>query len=266
MKEELIKTSLDSIVLSDAASVLMFENVMRKYREKKKKTKYVRLIVPVTACAALAAVGVGITSAVLMQKVPDKSSETSFEYADGNKDISGGGSLSPLSPSKNILLYCADAVLTDEEGYVYLRENEASIKNSLTASGVPVNDMRISEHGYRHINCDDTLEYYFINLGFREYIIHDGEKPVSTVTVTKDPDGFISCSVSFGADEYYRALDDLIKHNKGGKMIFLYVGSLEIILTENSDPLCLTCDVSELFRNIPDPFGRFCIEEAVFTP
>lgn len=264
MREELIKASLDGIVLSDTASKRILDHVMKKYAENKKRTARVRIAVPAAACAALAA-GAGISGAVLFRKSTDIISETEIGQTDGT-DKSGDGLFdftAQLLPDVKIEL--CGASLGDAEGRAYLCENEGSVKSSLLASGVPVGDMRISEHGYRHINCGSGSRC-FINLGFRDYLIYSGDELISVVTVTKDDDGRMGLSVSFGADEYYRSLDGFLSSHRGEKMIFLYAGSLEVILTESSEPFCAGHDAAALFEDVTDPYERFYNDEAVFTP
>ena len=270
MREELIKTSLDAVILSDTASKRMYDSIITKYRERQKKTARSRIIVPAAACAALAAFGASFAGVMLSREKAGASVETYGYLTDAAENgISGdgtGGFTAPLSQNTGIVLYGAD--LTDGEGYAYLCENFGSIKSSLSSSGVAVSDMNIYEHGYRHIKCENTQDVtqYSVNSGFRDYLIYNGDTLVSIVTVTKDDDGRIGSSMSFGADEYYRALDTFIKANGSTEMIFLYAGSYEIILTENSEPFCPVCDVSALFKNISEPFEEFYNKEAVFTP
>ena len=136
--------------------------------------------------------------------------------------------------------------------------------------------MKISERGYRHIKCERTasadneetldLTVYSVNQGFRDYLIYNGDTLVSIVTVTKDEDGRMGSSISFGADDYYRSFDKFIKQNAGKETIFLYVGMTEVILTKDLAPFSVAHDVSPLFENIADPFETFYSEAVVYVP
>ena len=278
MKEDMIKNSLDGISLSEEASKRMYDNIQKKYAKNKKKTLSPRIIIPVAACAALLAVTVIVTGTVL-SRAKDVKTEDTFDSATTTVDPDGlsgegGGFNVPLTPVSDILFRGAD--LSDGEGYAYLCENYGSIKSSLSASGVNVSDMKISEHGFRHIKCERTasadneetldLTVYSVNQGFRDYLIYNGDTLVSIVTVTKDEDGRMGSSISFGADDYYRSFDRFIKQNAGKETIFLYVGMTEVILTKDLAPFSVAHDVSPLFENINDPFDAFYSEAVVYVP
>ena len=115
---------------------------------------------------------------------------------------------------------------------------------------------------------EETLDLtvYSVNQGFRDYLVYNGDTLVSIVTVTKDDDGRISSSVSFGADDYYRSFDKFIKQNAGKEIIFLYVGNIEVLLTEDYAPFSVGHNVSPLFENIRDPFEAFYNEDIVYVP
>lgn len=278
MESEKIKESIDGIAIKDGASARMYDNIQKKYESKKKSGINPRILIPVAACAALLVVGVSVTGIVLSKAtdgipVDSFGAVTTTVDPDGLAGEGNGGLNVPLSPVSDILFNGSD--LTDNEGYGYLCENYGSIKSSLSASGVPVSDMKISEHGFRHIKCEnktsadyeETLDLteYSVNQGFRDYLIYNGEALVSIVTVTKDEDGHIGSSISFGADDYYRSFDKFIKQNAGKEIIFLYVGNIEVLLTEDYAPFSVGHNVSPLFENMRDPFNAFYSESVVYV-
>ena len=280
METEKIKDCIDKIALTDDASERMYSNIQKKYESKKKSGVNPRIIIPVAACAALLAIGVSVTGIVLSKAKDGRTAETygivtTTVDPDGLAGEGNGfaGLNIPLSPVSDILF--KNAVLTDEEGRAYLNENFGSIKSSLSASGVSVSDMKISEHGYYHIKCEQKtsadyevtldLTEYSVNQGFRDYLVYNGDTLVSIVTVTKDDDGRVGSSVSFGADDYYRSFDKFIKQNAGKEIIFLYVGNTEVILTNDYAPFSVGHNVSPLFENMRDPFNAFYSESVVYV-
>ena len=156
--------------------------------------------------------------------------------------------------------------ITDEEAQEYLALNKESIASSLSASGVPADNITFSKTGYCHVSYDGTegrqLE---VREDFRDYLVYSGGKLIAIMTVTKE-NGRLSGTPAFGGP-WFDGYDSFLKAHKGEKLLYVYAGYTEIIITP--DNTCFNLqgkDVSEYFEGVSDPYEYFYSEPATYTP
>ena len=149
----------------------------------------------------------------------------------------------------------AEYAFSDEEGFAYLQENVESIRSSLEASGVEADEMAICEDGYSHFRTDDNS----VDANVMDYPVYNGDELIGIITVINDEDG-MSHTVSFGAD-WYEHYAEFLQQHKGEKLVYLYVGATEAVITSDNRVWCVQ-DLQPV--DIPD--GRddayyFCDQE-----
>ena len=149
----------------------------------------------------------------------------------------------------------AEYAFSDEEGFAYLQENVESIRSSLEASGVAADEMAICADGYSHFRTDDNS----VDANVRDYPVYNGDELIGIITVINDEDG-MSHTVSFGA-EWYEQYAEFLQQHKGEKLVYLYVGATEAVVTSDNRVWCVQ-DLQPV--DIPD--GRedayyFCDQE-----
>ena len=172
--------------------------------------------------------GAGINASLTL---PDGSGGKSGGNIGGDAyggDIIGGEHDVTRGDSAFINIAIDGELLTDEEGRAYLEENEASILGSLKSSGVAMSNPKIADKGYGHLNIDsDGALVYHSN--FRDYIVYDGDRVVSIVTLWKE-NGKIYSSPSFGAP-WFKDYSDYLKAHKGEELVYVYYGNAEVIIS-----------------------------------
>ncbi len=156
--------------------------------------------------------------------------------------------------------------ITDDEAKAYFEKNFSGIKSALTASGVATGNMKISETGYGHI-CYDGVEGKGAELrqGFRDYLVHNDGRLIAIITLMKE-NGAISDCPAFGAS-WFDQYDAYLKQHAGQELIYLYAGSMEIVLAPDGT-VCnpMGTDVSHYLEGIENPYERFYHTAAIYVP
>ncbi len=156
--------------------------------------------------------------------------------------------------------------ITDEEAKAYFEENKTSIVSSLSASGVPADNIKISDKGYSHVSYDGTEgKQLELRQDFRDYLVYNGDDLVAIITVTKE-NGRLSSSPAFGG-AWFNDYAAFLKNHKSEKLLYVYAGFMEIIITP--DNKCFNpqgSDVSEYMRGVDNPYEYFYAEGATYTP
>ena len=147
----------------------------------------------------------------------------------------------------------------------YLREN-TWIGSALAAGGVSADDITYSETGYCHVSYDGTegkpLE---VRESFRDYLAYNDGKLIAIITVTKE-NGKLSASPAFGGP-WFGKYDAFLKGHKGEKLLYVYAGWMEIIITpDNRYVNPQGTDVSAYFAGVENPYAYFYNEAATYTP
>lgn len=187
---------------------------------------------------------------------------------DGGFEYSGGVAI-PATPdvmgAKPGVVTTGEKI-TDAEAKAYFDENRQSIVNSLYASGVNADNIRIEEKGYSHVSYDGTegkpLE---LRQNFRDYLIYNGDELVSIYTLTKE-DGKLYGSPAFGGP-WFPDYNNYLKAHRGQKLLYVYAGFMEIIIApDNTYVNPIGTDISEFMKGIDKPYEYFYAEGATYTP
>lgn len=190
---------------------------------------------------------------------------TETVYGGGSSPSSYGGVFIPAVP-KNTVKTTGEK-LTDEEAKAYFEKNGGHIVSSLSASGVPADNIRISDTGYGHLSYDgSTMDYVELRQNFRDYPVFNGDELVAIVTLYKS-DGEIFDSPAFGAP-WFGEYNNILKRHSGEKLVYLYAGQFTeiIIAPDNTCYNPLGTDVSAYFEGLDDPYGYFLNDGAVYVP
>ena len=200
---------------------------------------------------------------VVLSSYVDNTDVIENDGPNGGENI--GGWYVPGLPATNEIDLVGDEI-TEEEAKRYFEENRASITNSLSASGIAADDIRISDTGYCHISynggADKNLE---IRQNFRDYLVYNGDRLVAIVTLTKD-NGLLSSTPAFGGT-WFDDYNAFLKQHEGQKLLYLYAGWMEIIISpDNTCTNPMGQDISEYLKGIENPYEWFYNEAAVYTP
>lgn len=156
--------------------------------------------------------------------------------------------------------------ITDEEAQEYLALNKESIASSLSASGVPADNITFSKTGYCHVSYDGTEgKQLEVRENFRDYLVYSGGKLIAIMTVTKE-NGALSGTPAFGGP-WFDDYDKFLGNHKGEKLLYVYAGYMEIIITPDN-----TCynhqgkDVTDYLEGVPNPYEYFYSDSATYTP
>lgn len=187
---------------------------------------------------------------------------------DGGFEYSGGAMI-PATPDvmgANPGVVTTGEKITDAEAKAYFEENKQSIVNSLSASGVSTDNIRIEEKGYSHVSYDGAegkpLE---LRQNFRDYLIYNGDELVSIYTLTKE-DGKLYGSPAFGGP-WFPDYNNYLKAHRGQKLLYVYAGFMEIIIApDNTYINPIGTDISEFMKGIDKPYEYFYAEGATYTP
>lgn len=188
--------------------------------------------------------------------------------ADGSGNgynYSVGGFMIPFPPKSNNITFKGEKI-TDEEATAYFSENRVSIVSAFSASGVPADNIKISEHGYCHISYDGTegkgLE---VIQNFRDFLVYNGNRLAAIITLTKE-NGVISNTSSFGAP-WFDNYNEYLKEHTGQKLIYVYASNMEIIIAPDESYVNpMGYEVSEYLNRVKNPYEWFYNENIVFIP
>ena len=192
----------------------------------------------------------------------------------GGSDIYGGDTTGgvniPIDIFKDfdiIPIERVGEVLTDEEAREYFSTNLVGIANSLAASGVNADSLRVSEHGYCHINLSDNNNSVApeIRRNFRDYLAYSGDELVAIITLAKE-DGQIYSTPAFGGP-WFSDYNEKLQNYKGQKLLYLYVGFIEVVIAPDNSYFCTGgADISSFMEAVENPYERLYAEEAIYIP
>ena len=156
--------------------------------------------------------------------------------------------------------------ITDAEAKAYFDENGASITSALAASGVPADNIRISEKGYSHISYDGTEgKQLELRQNFRDYIVYNGDSIVAIVTLCKE-NGKLYNTPAFGAP-WFSAYNSYLNAHKGQKLLYVYAGPWELIIAPDGTYASPNgSDVTSCLEGVKNPYQYFYSEGATYTP
>ena len=168
--------------------------------------------------------------------------------------------------------------ITDEEAKAYFDEHRESIISSLSASGVPVDnvDVRIAETGYCHVYYDGAEGKSFeIRQNYRDYLVYIGEEEelAAIITLFKE-NGELYDTPMFGA-AWFEGYGDYLKEHKGEKLIYVYASWYEIIIAPDNtyfNPMGVDYNAqglnitSKYLEGVDKPYEVFYHEAATYTP
>ena len=175
------------------------------------------------------------TTANLTTSAPAQQGQAATTQGASGPDKSGGdeyggpvgGVRIPALPADRTVQYThTGEAITDEEAAAWFKEN-TWLQSALASSGVDVSGVRFAEHGYCHVSYDGTLE---VRQNFRDYLVWNGRGDlIAIVTLTKE-NGILSATPAFGAP-WFGAYNAFLQQHKGEALVFVYAGSLELVLT-----------------------------------
>ncbi|MBQ6019479.1 MAG: hypothetical protein IJL26_04785 [Clostridia bacterium] len=183
-------------------------------------------------------------------------------------DESGGMDVCiPVLPADRTIVETGERI-TEEEAAAYFAQNLGSLASALSASGVPADSLRVSEKGYSHV-CYSGLagERLEARVNFRDYLVYNGEELVAIVTLYKE-NGQLYATPAFGA-AWFGTYSDFLKRHWREALVYVYAGSLEIILSPDGRVFSAVGaggDASRYFEGVDDPYSLFFHPAAVYIP
>ena len=172
----------------------------------------------------------------------------------------------PVLP-QNLEIVTTGEKITDEEAAAYFAERKGSIAQSLGASGVAADNIRISEKGYCHA-CYSGLEGERLEVreNFRDYLVYNGETLVAIVTLYKENGKFYD-TPSFGAP-WFSDYAAFLREHRGEELVYVYAGFAEIILLPDGGMYsALSGIVPEYYmEGTEDPYHVFYHPSDVYVP
>ena len=157
--------------------------------------------------------------------------------------------------------------ITDEEAAAYFAERKGSLAQSLSASGVAADNIRISEKGYCHA-CYYGMEGERLEVreNFRDYLVYNGETLIAIVTLYKE-NGQLFDTPAFGAP-WFSDYAAFLRQHRGEDLVYVYAGFAEIILTPDGGMYsALSGIIPEYYmEGTQDPYHVFYHPSDVYTP
>ena len=155
--------------------------------------------------------------------------------------------------------------ISDAEAVEYFRKNLTGIADTLSQSGVPVQDLYFSKTGYCHMILGSETEVPLIILDTRTYLAYSGEKLVAIVDLVKR-DGSISWEVIFGT-EWLDGFGGFLSKYSGQKIAFAYIDGTEIAISPYGEYFCPSGSGDSGILGIFSPYVYICKDSnAVFVP
>ena len=220
----------------------------------------------------------GYSVPIPSEPTPDTSSTTVPAVQPGTSDVpdgenfggpSGGGTgyLSiPVIPFNREIVTTGEKI-TDEEAAAYFAERKGSLAQSLGASGVAADNIRISEKGYCHA-CYSGLEGERLEVreNFRDYLVYNGETLIAIVTLYKE-NGKLYDTPAFGAP-WFSDYAAFLRQHRGEELVYVYAGFAEIILTPDGGMYsALSGIIPEYYmEGTEDPYHIFYHSSDVYIP
>ncbi|MBQ7541751.1 MAG: hypothetical protein IJT44_05620 [Clostridia bacterium] len=206
-------------------------------------------------------------------KKPQPTETTTAQPKDGSGSTYGGdtqlgGWMIPCVPAVTGAQPGVKVVgekITDAEARAYLMEN-TWIGSALAASGVPADNLTYSETGYCHVSYDGVEgKQLELRQNFRDYLAYSDGELVAIITLTKE-NGRLSATPAFGGP-WFSAYDAFLNAHKGEKLLYVYAGFMEIIITpDNRYVNPQGTDVSAYFEGVENPYEYFYNDAATYTP
>lgn len=183
---------------------------------------------------------------------------------------SGGGETGyfaiPLVPFNREIVTVGEKI-TDEEAAAYFAERKGSIAQSLSASGVAADNIRISEKGYCHV-CYSGVEGERLEVreNFRDYLVYNGETLVAIITLSKE-NGRLYDTPAFGGP-WFADYAAFLRRHRGEELVYVYAGFAEIILTPDGGMYsALSGIIPEYYmEGVQDPYHVFYHPCDVYVP
>ena len=185
---------------------------------------------------------------------------------DGSGDGRGtAGVMIPTGPATNELSFAGEEI-TDGEAAAYFDANRESLFGAFRAEGIAMSDVRISDHGYCHIQYDGTPEKGLeVIRNSRDYLVYSGDRLAAILTLAKE-NGALRHSLEFSSAGY-EEYDEYLNVHKGQELIYLYAGSMEIVLAPDGDNINpLGSDIAGYLSWVKDPYEWFYSKDVVFIP
>ena len=209
-----------------------------------------------------------VTSSAAEQPSTTQNCTTSAVLSGGNSDLY----VLPEKSAKEQLKRSGEK-LTDKQAKAYFKDNLSWLQSALSASGVPAENLRVSDRGYSHVYFENfansgkrTPPVCAIRQNFRDYPVWNGDELVAIVTLVQE-NGEIYATPAFGG-AWFRDFGAFLNEHKGEKLLFLYFGGqTEFVLTpdgkvRNPQGMELAPD----FGSIAQPYAFFYCDEAVYVP
>ena len=172
----------------------------------------------------------------------------------------------PVLP-QNLEIVTTGEKITDEEAAAYFAERKGSLAQSLGASGVAADNIRISEKGYCHV-CYSGVEGERLEVreNFRDYLVCNGETLIAIVTLYKENGKFYD-TPSFGAP-WFGDYAAFLRQHRGEELVYVYAGSAEIILTPDGGMYSPLAGIIPAYymEGIKDPYHVFYHPGDVYVP
>ena len=195
--------------------------------------------------------------------------ESVTEAADSGYRTGGNGFFIPAVPAAAGAepgINITGEKITDSEAKAYFDENRQSIVSTLAASGVPADDIKISEKGYSHVSYDGTEgKQLELRQDFRDYPVYNGSRLVAIITLTKE-NGRLYNTPAFGAP-WFDSYSDYLNAHKGQKLLYVYPKNAEIVIApDGSYRSTAGYDVQDYFEGVDNPYQYFYSEAATYIP
>lgn len=187
---------------------------------------------------------------------------TIYNSTTGDKDNGNAVSM----PISNGDIRVTGEEIRDEEAKEYFQENKEKVLSVYSNENDDGNSIEISDRGYFHITYMEDDEHGFeIRQNYRDYLVYNGRELVGIITLYKEK-GKIYDTPSVGG-KWFENYDSFLKSHSGEKLLYIYIGMTEIIITP--DNLCYNpfgLDIASFFEGIENPYDVFYNEKAVFVP
>ena len=222
----------------------------------------------------------GYSVPIPSEPAPDTASTTVPAVQPGTSDVPegenfggpSGGEIGtgyfniPVIPFNREIVTTGEKI-TDEEAAAYFAERKGSLAQSLGASGVAADNIRISEKGYCHA-CYSGLEGERLEVreNFRDYLVYNRETLIAIVTLYKE-NGKLYDTPAFGAP-WFSDYAAFLRQHRGEELVYVYAGFAEIILTPDGGMYsALSGIVPEYYmEGTEDPYHVFYHPSDVYIP
>ena len=173
----------------------------------------------------------------------------------------------PYIPSNSEIVLTGTPI-TEEDGNEYIAQHMDLFTSMLSSFGVSTDNLRFSS-GYHHVRYEGVEgESLTIDLSFVDYLIYSNDELVAFLTLYRDINsGEILQTLGYGGP-WFPEFDRFLQSHKGEDILFLYAGSLEIVLAPDGtikNPQGLEEDeVAKYFEGLDDPYTYFYHDLATY--